>query len=265
MIFTKSVDELIKLRHSVRSYESKDLPESIIEKINKYIDNLSTPFNGKVRIKIIKKSDYDEKLGTYGVIRGAMYFLAVACEKGKFDLETLGYTFEKVILYCTSLGLGTVWLGGTFNKAEFSKVMQISENEFLPIVSPFGYENNKKSIMASIFGNNTGKRKDYSKLFFENDFNMSLLKNSAGEYSEVLEMVRLAPSALNKQPWRIVKNDNVFHFYMEGNKESERIGMGIAMCHFELSAEEKCLNGKFEKVNPNIDTNYNYVISWICK
>ena len=53
----------------------------------------------------MKKEKYDGvvKLGTYGVISGAKYYLVAACEKKDFAYEALGYTFEKAILYCTSL------------------------------------------------------------------------------------------------------------------------------------------------------------------
>lgn len=67
-------------------------------------------------------------------------------------LIALGYSLEKVIIYCTSLGLGTVWLGGTFNKGNFAKAVNLKENEILPIVSPVGYEGGKKSLFAKVVG-----------------------------------------------------------------------------------------------------------------
>lgn len=67
-------------------------------------------------------------------------------------LIALGYSLEKVILYRTSLGLGTVWLGGTFNKGNFAKAVNLKENEILPIVSPVGYEGGKKSLFAKVVG-----------------------------------------------------------------------------------------------------------------
>lgn len=74
------------------------------------------------------------KLGTYGIIKGAKYYLTVACEKNDFSLEALGYSLKKIVLYCTSLGLRTVWMGGTFKKSEFNKAMNITECEKFPVV-----------------------------------------------------------------------------------------------------------------------------------
>lgn len=266
-IFKVSIDEVIRSRHSVRNYEDKLISQDLIKNIEDYIENIDNPFGNKVRVKLIKKDDSnkDLKLGTYGVIKGARYYLSVACENEEFGLEALGYTFEKVVLYCTSLGLGTVWLGGTFNKGEFAKAMNIGSNEIVPIVSPLGYEGGKKSFLASIMGNNNNKRKDYSEVFFNNNFNTPLSKEVAKEYSEVLEMVRIAPSAMNKQPWRILKSGNEFHFYRDGNNNFNKIDIGIALCHFHLTAKENGLDGEFKILENRLESKYNYVISWISK
>lgn len=265
--FEKSVIETIKLRKSVRSYDNKPLSKEIIQKIENYINEIYNPFNKEIRIKLIEKSEYNKefKLGTYGVIKGANYFLAVSCKDEEFSLEALGYTFEKLVLYCTSLGLGTVWLGGTFNKGEFSKAMNLKDYEKLPIVSPVGYESDKKSLISKLMGNNNNKRKDFSEIFFDENFDTPLSKEDAGDYLDVLEMVRLSPSALNKQPWRVLRKENKFHFYIDLKNDFNKIDIGIALCHFHLTLQEKGLNGRFEFVKPeNMDSKYEYCISWVC-
>ncbi|MNI66321.1 hypothetical protein D3C73_1218790 [compost metagenome] len=193
-------------------------------------------------------------------------------------MEALGYEFEKLILYITSLGLGTCWLGGTFNKKEFAKIMDIKENEIFPIISPIGYEFDKRRITEIIMRSvaKSDKRKSWNEIFFNNDFSTTLLEENAGEYKEVLEMVRLAPSAGNKQPWRVVKKDNEYHFFktksMKDSKymsfDMQRIDIGIALCHFQLSANENNLNGEFKEVDHRIKDmpeTLEYVVSWIGK
>lgn len=266
--FNKPINEIIKKRHSVRSYENTGIPKGVKEKLEAYLDEINNsvgPFGGKVKIKLVEKDDTNKaiKLGTYGVIKGANYYLAVAYKKSNYDLEDLGFLFEKVILYCTSLGLGTVWLGGTFNKGNFEKAMELKEDELLPIVSPVGIEGEKKSILARMFGSNTFKRKDFAQVFFNENFDTSLTHEEAKEYSEVLEMVRLAPSAMNKQPWRILKDGNVYHIYSEGKSEMSRIDIGICICHFYLAAKEKGLKGEIKVLSGKENNRYKYVASWI--
>jgi nitroreductase len=268
-IFDKPINEIVRKRHSVRSYEKTELPKEIREKLQAYLDEINAsegPFCTKVRISLVQKNDANKevKLGTYGVIKGANYYLVAVCKKGDYDFENLGFLFEKVILYCTSLGLGTVWLGGTFNKGNFAKAVKLKEDELLPIVSPVGVEGGKKSILGALFSKNNGpKRKDFSQIFFNEKFDTSLTYEEAKEYGEVLEMVRLAPSAVNKQPWRILKEGNNYHFYSEGKSEMSRIDMGIGMCHFYLSAKEKGLKGEIKVLSDKSQDKYKYVASWI--
>ena len=268
-IFNKPINEIIKSRHSVRTYENNELPKDVLNKVKTYIDEINNSkgiFGDKIRINLIEKNDENKetKLGTYGVIKGANYYLTAAYDKSdNKGLYDIGYLLEKVVLYCTDLGLGTVWLGGTFNKSKFAEAINLKDNESLSIVCPFGIEADKKTFVAKMFGVNTNKRKDFTSLFFKDNFDTALSYEEAGEYGEVLENIRLAPSALNKQPWRIVKEDNKLHIYSDGKIDMNKVDIGIALCHLELTAREKGLNGKFEILKNKVSDKFEYVISWI--
>lgn len=262
----RSITEIIKERHSVRSYKEDSLSQEIIDNIEKYIEDLENPFDVKIRIRFIKKEKYDGvvRLGTYGVIKGAKYYLIGVCENKEFALEALGYAFEKAILYCTSLGLGTVWLGGTFNKSSFEKTINLREDEILPVISPVGYKGDEKSFIGSFIKEHRNNRKAFSELFFENDFSNEL-NNNDDEFYEALEMVRLAPSSVNSQPWRIVKEGENFHIYNSGKRKMNKIDIGIALSHIDLYFKEQGVAGDFQFKDPNLKTKYNYVVSWIKK
>ena len=212
----------------------------------------------------MKKDDQNQsvKLGTYGVIKGAQTFLAVACDKSDYALMDLGYLFEKVVLFCTSIGLGTVWIGGTFNKGNFSKAMNLASNEVLSIVSPVGYESDQKSLIAKLFGGNSEKRQAFEELFFNENFETPLSKETARPYSDMLEMVRMAPSAMNKQPWRILKTGDQLHLYSAGKISMSQVDIGIAMCHLSLVANEKGMSGDFKVSNHPNHAQFKYVVSW---
>lgn len=267
-IFNKPINEIMKNRHSVRSYENIELSKEVKEKLQAYLDEINNSegiFGGRVRVELVQKyaGEKEVKLGTYGVIKGANYYLAVAYKKSSYDLEDLGFLFEKVILFCTSLGLGTVWLGGTFSKGNFAKALQLKDNEILLIVAPVGIEAEKKSIVAKVFGSSSSKRKDFSQIFFNENFDTPLTYEADTVYNEVLEMVRIAPSAVNKQPWRILKEGNNYHIYSEGKSDANRIDIGICMCHFYLVAKEKGLQGEFKVLSGKSHDKYKYVVSWI--
>jgi hypothetical protein len=94
------------------------------------------------------------------------------------------------------------------------------------------------------------KRVPTEKLFFSNNFSTPLSSNSTDTYASSLEMVHLGPSAGNMQPWRILKINDSFHFYLKRSSfytnrlayDIQKNDIGIALCHFELTAREMGLN-----------------------
>lgn len=276
MEFQKSVIELIKMRTSCRSYDERDIEAITLQKLKDFIEEINGATKIKVRFLVTYNNDIEgrtgKKLGTYGVISGVNSFIVGVLDIDEKDALEFGYLFEKIVLFATDLGLQTCWLGGTFNKSNFKQNTRILENEFIPIVSPVGTKKEKprvfESAMRAVIGAN--KRKPWSELFFEGNSLIPLNEHSAGSYAVPIEMVRLGPSASNKQPWRIIKDNNAFHFFLCRTKgygvttyDMQKNDMGIAKCHFELSAKELGLKGKWQEMkNMNLPNAWEYISTW---
>jgi nitroreductase len=283
MKFEKSIIKTINLRVSRRAYEDREIESDKLQKITQILNTeFIGPFGGKSKFELISceanDSSEKRKLGTYGFVRGARYFIIGILERGEKSLVDFGYSFEKIILKMTELGLGTVWLGGSFRYRQFEDCATINENEYIVATSPVGYALKKLKAFEKLIFWSIGARKrmPWSKLFFHNDFSTPLTKKQAGKYATALEMVRIGPSASNKQPWRLVKEENLntFHFYLQLTRSKpidnlptmKQIDMGIAISHFELTTEEQKIRGKWTKENPKLDTlgmNLYYITSWI--
>jgi len=191
-------------------------------------------------------------------------------------LEALGYELEALILYLAHLEIGTCWLGGTFNRKGFAQAMNIGEDEMFPAITPYGYATKQKHIkeiaMRKIV--QADHRKEWDQLFYKNDFKSPITKIEAGDLEFPLEMVRLGPSASNKQPWRVILKDNVCHFYQykepgysdRFSYDIQRIDMGIAAAHFDFAVKEKGIKGYFDTTcEPDLElpNHMEYVFSWI--
>lgn len=254
----------IKKRTSIRTYDERLLENSIKEEILDYLNSTSGPFSAKVRFYLVNIEDSsNKKLGTYGVIKSAKNFIAaITVKKEPRSLEQLGYVLEKGILYATSLGLGTCWLAGTFKRQEFINTIELKEDEELPVITPIGYPRDKRSLVDSFmrFAAGSNNRKDFNELFFEGNWDNKINQKDR-KYIQALEMLRLAPSASNKQPWRVLVDNEKFHFYLARNKgygeglgyDVQKIDIGIAMCHFELTMQELGFKGKWKEDNPKKD------------
>ncbi|SET73972.1 Nitroreductase family protein [Natronincola peptidivorans] len=277
--FKRPIMDVIKNRYSVRTYRGDKLEENIKNQLRAYAAKIKGPFTPKVRLELIDCLEILEKtggkIGTYGVIKGAQDYMAAIVEDGERNLEELGYVLEKFILYATAIELGTCWLGGTFKKGEFAKLVALKENETMPIVTPVGYPATKKSVVESFmrFAAGSNQRKAWKELFFHESFDTPLEEKEAKEYLQALEAVRLAPSASNKQPWRILKKGEKYHFYLKENKgygeklgfNIQRVDMGIAMCHFEMVLQEAGIKGtwRVEKPDATEIENLVYTVSWV--
>jgi nitroreductase len=272
----KKILELIPSRISIRTYDPKPIQQDHINQMSVFLDELNRQAQSKIRFRILSTQmdgkETNIKLGSYGVLSGTHTYLISVIHEKEGDALELGYLFEKAILKATDLGLGTCWLGGTFKREDFEKNTQLNDLEYIPIVSSLGYIKDKRSLIESAmrFGVGANNRKAWDTLFFLDDDKHPLSKNDAGNYEKVFEMVRFGPSASNKQPWRIVKQDKFFHFYCARNPgygdmmkyDLQLNDIGIAKCHFELSSIELGLKGSWIITNHPIIGVWEYVLSW---
>lgn len=265
MNFSDSVINIIKKRKSVRTFSDVSIKIEIVSKIKKYInnkENLIGPIGKEAKIELIpinyNTSEKGIKLGTYGIIKKPKAYLVGIIENNNLSLVEFGYVFEKLILFLTDLNLGTCWLGGTFTRNSFEKEIKMNNTDLIPAITPIGYEKNKRSLIESAMRAivKADNRKPWDEIFFYSDFKTTLSKEVASKLAHPFEMIRLGPSASNKQPWRVVLSEdkNTVHFYLQqtekyiGNKlgyEIQRIDIGIAMCHFELTCRELNINGNW--------------------
>lgn len=270
MEFSKPILDIIKERTSRRSYENKSLDTSVKEKILGLLEKpVESPFGATCAFKWISVEGVEaaqkKKLGTYGFITGARNYIAGIVNRNEpLAVEHLGYALEKIILHATDSGLGTCWLAG-FNRIGFGEQAKLDASQKMPAITPIGYSTDRRITESMIrLVINANHRKPWAKLFFEGNFTTPLSVEKTGEFSDVLEGVRLGPSAKNGQPWRIVKSKDEasFHFYAAGGLLLDR---GIAACHFDLVVKEKGIDGSWAINDPGIAVpeDVTYVISWL--
>jgi nitroreductase len=267
-----TITEAIQKRKSIRGFDGKPLSDEHIVQIKDFIQTLYSPFGGDVRIELVCK-DFGKgavKLGTYGSVKGANEFLALIHNNTPMAKLSAGYMMEQVILFCTQLNLGACWIGG-FSKSDFAKQVNLKSNEILSNVSPVGYKERgiKQGLLPSLASAivKSHTRKPFGELFFKDKYGKSLTDTDAGQYKLPLDMLRLAPSAVNKQPWRVILCEKDLHFYHIGSSDLLNLDLGIALCHFEQTCKEQNIKGKFEVIDiseiiPD-KKDLKYVISWI--
>jgi hypothetical protein len=286
MLYSKPATEIIRRRFSCRKYLKMTIAEADRQHLADFIASATKcPFQTSMRFELVVATEQDRNslkgLGTYGFIRGATGYIVGAVEHSEKNLEDFGYVMEKIILCATDIGLGTCWLGGTFTKSGFARKISALNEELVPAVTSIGYIAERggfDSGMRQLVG--ADNRLPWENLFFKDKFGIPVSPDETGAYALPLEMVRIGPSASNKQPWRIVREGNAWHFYMQRTKgygnsfmfrllglaDLQRVDMGIAMSHFELTAVELGLKGQWIIREPDIkkpDSLTEYTVSWM--
>ena len=287
MILEKTVVECIRQRFSCRKYLEQPMPLETRWKLDRFIASLPAgPFGGRASFQLVAADETDRNalktLGTYGFIQGATGFIVGTSSAGDKNLEDYGYQMEQIILYATSLGLGTCWLGGSFTRSSFAKKINASKGALIPAVTAIGeiidVEKARNGLLRRQI--RADQRLPWEQLFFDQAFNIALSKQAANIYALPLEMLRIGPSASNKQPWRVLRDENAWHFYLKRTKgyragslnrflriaDIQRLDMGIAMCHFEWTARELGLSGQWMAAEPFVkkpDALTEYTVSWV--
>ncbi len=252
--------ELIRKRRSVRSFDGEALSPETRQEILRFAEKLENPWDIPIQWKLLDAKQHGL---TSPVIVGTELYMAGKLRRVPHAEEAFGYSFEKVLLFAQSLGLGATWIAGTMNRSAFEQAMRLSEDEVMPCVSPLGRPAEKMSLRESLMrkGVKADSRLDFEKLFFDGSFDKPLTREAAGPLADALEAVRLAPSAVNRQPWRVLLREGFAHFYEKRSKGMEnetgdvqKVDLGIALCHFELAAREGGLFPLFRLSDPGIPT-----------
>lgn len=243
------------------------------------------PLGNHSRFRVLSAADQDNsrltRLGTYGFIKHPAAFLVGAASRQPNALVDFGYCMEQIILKATELAIGTCWLGVTFTSNRFSSQIDLDPRESIPAVASLGYPADHRAWMDRVSRIYAGSdhRLPWETLFFQERWDKPLPRDETEAYLEPLQLVRLAPSASNKQPWRLLFDGEGWHFYLKRTPhypppavqyflpiaDLQRIDMGIALAHFSLGLEEAGIGGKWMVEDPGLNSPENsliYIITW---
>ena len=263
--------ELISHRRSVRTFDGAPVKQDQLDALMACASAATNPYGLPIKWHLLSASR--DGLST-PVIAGTDTFIAGTMARAPHAEEAFGYTFERIVIKAESMGLGTTWIAGTMDRAAFERAVSLGEGEVMPCVSPLGYPAKKMSLRESLMrkGIRADSRQPFDALFFDGAFDKPLRPEDAGDKREALEMVRLGPSAVNRQPWRVVISGQDAHFYEHRSKgyvsadgwDIQKIDMGIALCHFMCGLEARGQSASLRLDDPGLKAPDNtfYIATW---
>lgn len=233
----------IERRKAVRTFNpEKPLTNLQIEEIKKAIDDAKSPFGGEVAVKL-HRFDLKGKMkpSTYGSVEGAAWYILVGIADTPESYLSAGFRMEQVVLKIVDMGLGTNFMTDTFKSGVFTEAAHFPSATPLHVIMPVGVPADKERLVEKL---THMALKSRSRKPFEETFG-NVPEDSP--FRIPLEMMRLAPSAYNKQPWRAQVDGNTVWFYQVPSDDS-LIGMGNGLANFYLALKQSGKDGKFSSV-----------------
>ena len=214
-----TLNEMIYHRKSCRSFTGNPVDAEMIEKILSFEPKPLYP-EIKVRMDIVGK-DKVKCICPWTTPQ----LIAIYSEEGAGCLENIGFLFQQMDLYLQTLGLGVCWLGmGRMNP------------------KTTGHVEGMKFIIMLAFGYPKGDQLRHDLMGFKRK-SMEQITDKADSR---LESARLAPSAVNRQPWYFTHEGDTIHVHC--SRKGSRLDAGIALAHLFVANEDTFRFFKAENV-----------------
>lgn len=218
----KEINELqmIRERHSVRSYKRKPLTAEHLALLNEALDEINE--ESGLRMVYVTK--------TKGVFTSPMMrligwkhypgFIALIGKNADDREERCGYYGEKLILYLQALGINTCWVGMFKRNAV---PVELAPDEKVVVTIVLGYGNNQgKQHKSKSFEDVTEITTDDIPQWFRNG----------------VECALLAPTAVNRQDFKISFDGENVDFIPTGKGNATMTDLGIIKYHFEIGSRQ---------------------------
>ena len=227
--------EAIFRRRSIRKYKNDEISPAMLEKIEKFgEDAIGIRPDIQVKWKIFRKEEHQLK-GLFRV--DAPYYVVLYSEICEDYRKNAGCLMEQLSLYLFTKGIGSCYQGGAKLKKDQEKDLE------LVMIMAFGYPAEPLERDREAF-----KRMELNRF-------VKVHGNFGKVQRKLLEAARVAPSAMNLQPWRFVVTDGKIHMFV---KKPGKIGYqmqqdfnlfdsGIALAHMLVTAEEQWFDLEYQR------------------
>jgi hypothetical protein len=257
----------VVVRRSARTYTGEAVAATELRRLEILCDSLPAPEAARIVVlEEVPDSVFTGFVGSYGrVLKAPSALLMIGTDTAPSFPESVGYLGEAAVLEATSMGLGTCWVAGFFDKTLASKLVPLAPRERVLAISPLGYAVPRPRAGERMMKRAVGAHKRRSVEEVAPEFDEERWPAWA---AEGVRLARAAPSAVNRQPWKFelaretdrpglspekarsahVVTISVVARGLEGNIP-RRLDCGIAMLHFEVGARLMGAPGSWESLD----------------
>lgn len=247
----------IPTRISVRAYDARPVEPEKIALLREYIARLNE--ESGLDFQLYGEEGSTAKTGAIDMSTKMFaadpvnWYAALVAPDDELSGEKLGYYGEKLVLYATSLGLGTCWVASTYDKATTRVDLTGGDNMRLWDVIPLGYPAEKMPTKQKVIRTTLRKGDKKPAALYNSPLSFAQLPEW---FRTCLNAVIAGPSAINGQPvvFDFIPQDDaaqadgpqVFADIREYKRDIQLNDLGIAKLHFQLAAAAAGIDGTWE-------------------
>lgn len=219
--------EAMDERRSRRLYMNQPIEDSVLSKLQILIDSYNAASGLSIRFVEDGSSAFNSFRKSYGLFSGVRSLFVLVGQKTDPNIkEKAGYYGEMLVLDATMLGLGTCWVGGTFETK--SLLTHLNDEEELLCVIPVGYVEALSFKEKMVHQMVAGKSKSVEELLRSEEEIPEIILNG-------MKAVQKAPSAANRQPVRFQYEKGILTVSTDDDGKFNLMDLGIVKAHFELA------------------------------
>jgi len=236
--------DVVPVRHARRSYTGEPVASADLDALEVRAASWR-PWQG-ARVVVIRDAPpalFVGIVGAYGGISHAPSALAFVGGAGTRG-EAVGYTAEGLVLEATARGLDTCWVAGLFSAHVTADLAGLAPGERVHAVAALGHARGTATVKERLlFGAGRPKhRRSLDEIAPGHETWPAWARAAA-------EATRVAPSAMNRQPWRFSLSERGLTLRVAGietPRASRHLDAGIAMLHAEVGAIGAGVSGAWE-------------------
>lgn len=248
-------NDAVSVRHSRRHFDGSPCDEGKLDRLAEVCTGFR-PY-ADARVELVRDPAVDVFrgiVGSYGRVTQAPHLLVmIASRESAAAQHHAGYCGEAAILEATTAGLDTCWVGGFFSARHVAQLIALEPDERVVAVSPLGRALAEEDASERLLRRIARPRRRHP------------LEHIAPGISDGwpawaragVEAARLAPSAMNRQPWRFRMQDGSLIVAQDSAHETPKVtkalDCGIAMLHAELGALHAGVSGTWHDLGNEQD------------
>ena len=237
-----TANEAIDARFSCRVYTAEPLDQAPLAELAELTARLSE--ESGLRLVLVGPDDGgpELRLAARMFSGNVSSYVALIGPDDNASRERFGYVGEKLVLHATTLGLGTCWVAGTFDRN--SVTVPLEAGEVIHDVIPIGHMPAKQPFAQRAIRAGLRKRDKRPEALYQGP--TTLAEAPSWVRSGIAAVIK-GPSAVNQQPVVFVQDDAGLRATLPtAKREVAYTDLGIAKLHFELGAAAAGVQGMWQ-------------------